>query len=131
MDYKNLLKKVEHYAADSFFHTVMEKLTYHNLKHTQSVVSYSSQLAHHYQLGERDFFVVVASAWLHDLGYATDRANHEREGAESGGVFLTNLGVAAADTESIKGCHRTLIICWRKLCVMRIYGIWVRQILEN
>jgi predicted metal-dependent HD superfamily phosphohydrolase len=104
MDYKNLLKNVEHYAADSFFHTVMEKLTYHNLKHTQSVVSYSSQLAHHYQLGERDFFVVVASAWLHDLGYATDRANHEREGAESGGVFLTNLGVAAADTESIKGC---------------------------
>jgi predicted metal-dependent HD superfamily phosphohydrolase len=104
MDYKTLLKKVEHYASDAFFHSDMEKLPYHNLKHTQSVVSYSRQLAHHYQLGERDFFVVVASAWLHDLGYAIDRANHEAEGAESGGVFLSNLGVPAADIETIKGC---------------------------
>jgi predicted metal-dependent HD superfamily phosphohydrolase len=104
MDYKTLLKKVEHYATDSFFHTDLEKLPYHNLKHTQSVASYSGQLAHHYQLGERDFFVVVTSAWLHDLGYAIDRANHEAEGAESGGVFLANLGVAAEDVESIKGC---------------------------
>jgi predicted metal-dependent HD superfamily phosphohydrolase len=104
MDYKTLLKKVEHYATDSFFHTDLEKLPYHNLKHTQSVASYSGQLAHHYQLGERDFFVVVASAWLHDLGYAIDRANHEAEGAESGGIFLSNLGVAAEDIETIKGC---------------------------
>ena len=104
MDYKTLLKKVEHYAMDSFFHTDLEKLPYHNLKHTQSVVSYSRQLAHHYQLGERDFFIVVASAWLHDLGYAIDRANHEAEGAESGGIFLSNLGVVAADVESVKGC---------------------------
>jgi predicted metal-dependent HD superfamily phosphohydrolase len=104
MDYKSLLKKVEHYATDSFFHTDLEKLPYHNLKHTQSVASYSGQLAHHYQLGERDFFVVVASAWLHDLGYAIDRANHEAEGAESGGVFLSKMGVEAADVESVKGC---------------------------
>jgi predicted metal-dependent HD superfamily phosphohydrolase len=104
MDYKTLLKNVEHYATDSFFHTDLEKLPYHNLKHTQSVVSYSRQLAHHYQLGERDFFIVVASAWLNDLGYAIDRANHEVEGADAAGIFLANLGVVAADIETIKGC---------------------------
>jgi predicted metal-dependent HD superfamily phosphohydrolase len=104
MEYKTILNKVEYYATDSFSHTDLEKLPYHNLKHTQSVASYSMQLAHHYQLNERDLFVVVASAWLHDLGYAIDRANHEAEGAESGGIFLSNLGVVAADVESVKGC---------------------------
>ena len=70
MDFKTLLKKVELYATDSFSHTNLEKLPYHNLKHTQSVVSYSKELAHHYQLNERDYFIVMASAWLHDLGYS-------------------------------------------------------------
>jgi predicted metal-dependent HD superfamily phosphohydrolase len=104
MDYKTLLKKVELYAADSFSHTELEKLPYHNQKHTQSVVSYSKHLAHHYQLDERNYFVVVASAWLHDLGYAIERANHETEGAAAASFFLSNLGVAAADVESVKGC---------------------------
>jgi len=104
MDYKILLKKVELYATDSFFHTDLEKLPYHNLKHTQSVVSNARHLAHHYQLGERDYFVIVASAWLHDLGYAIEREHHEAEGATAAGIFLTNLDVDAADFESIKGC---------------------------
>jgi len=104
MDYKTLLKKVELYATDSFSHTNLGKLPYHNLKHTQSVVSYSKQLAHHYQLSERDLFIVVASAWLHDLGYSIERENHEEEGASAAGIFLANLGVAVADTEAIKGC---------------------------
>jgi predicted metal-dependent HD superfamily phosphohydrolase len=104
MDYKILLKKVEHYATDSFHHTDLGKLPYHNLKHTQSVVSNSRQFAQHYQLSERDFFVVVASAWLHDLDYATERENHVPEGAGSAGIFLTNLGVVDSDVVSIKGC---------------------------
>src|ERR1700680_1668715 len=104
MDYKTLLKKVELYATDSFSHTNLEKLQYHNLKHTQSVVSYSKQLVHHYQLDERNYFVVVASAWLHDLGYAIERTKHEEEGAASANIFLTNLGVSATDIEAIKGC---------------------------
>jgi predicted metal-dependent HD superfamily phosphohydrolase len=104
MDYKNLLKKVEHYATDSFFHTDLEKLPYHNLKHTQSVASYAKQFGHHYQLSERELFIVVASAWLHDLGYGVDRENHEAEGATAAGIFLVNLGVADVDIETIKGC---------------------------
>jgi predicted metal-dependent HD superfamily phosphohydrolase len=104
MDYKTLLKKVELYATDSFFHTDLEKLPYHNLKHTQSVVSNARHLAHHYQLSERDFFVVVASAWLHDLGYAIEREHHEAEGASAAGIFLINQSVDAADLETIKGC---------------------------
>ncbi|HEV7423739.1 MAG TPA: Pycsar system effector family protein, partial [Candidatus Paceibacterota bacterium] len=104
MEYKTLLIKVEQYATDSILHTDLDRLPYHNLKHTQYVVSYSMQLTHHYQLSERDSFVVVASAWLHDLGYLIERENHEAEGATAAGIYLSNLDVAAADIESIKGC---------------------------
>jgi predicted metal-dependent HD superfamily phosphohydrolase len=136
MDYKTLLKKVEHYATDSFYHTELGKLPYHNLKHTESVASYSRQLAHHYQLSEQDFFVVVASAWLHDLGYSTDRANHEAEGALSAGIFLQNISVMPGDIETIKSCilatrlpqdpHNLLedIVCDADLWHLGIANFW-------
>ena len=82
----------------------LDKLLYHNLKHTESVASYAKQIAHHYQLSERDYFIVVASAWLHDLGYALERANHEAKGAEAAAIFLRNLGLESVDIDAIKGC---------------------------
>jgi predicted metal-dependent HD superfamily phosphohydrolase len=104
MDYQALLKKIEHYSTDSFDHTGLNKLSYHNLRHTESVASYAKQISHHYQLSERDNFVVVSAAWLHDLGYTLERANHEAEGAGAAGIFLTNLGIPAPDIDAIKGC---------------------------
>jgi predicted metal-dependent HD superfamily phosphohydrolase len=104
MDYHLMLKKVEQYARDSFDHTNLNNLLYHNLRHTESVASYAKQIAHHYQLGERDFFIVVASAWLHDLGYTLERANHEAEGAGAAAIFLGNLGLPGVDIDAIKGC---------------------------
>jgi predicted metal-dependent HD superfamily phosphohydrolase len=104
MDYHSILKKTEHYALDSFDHTSLNQLPYHNRKHTESVASYAKQIAHHYQLNERDTFVVVAAAWLHDLGYTIERANHEEEGAEAASKFLENLGVPALDLDALKGC---------------------------
>ncbi len=104
MDYHLMLNKVEQYARDSFDHTNLNNLLYHNLRHTESVASYAQQIAHHYQLGERDYFIVVASAWFHDLGYTLERANHEAEGAGAAGIFLGNLGLPGADIDAIKGC---------------------------
>ena len=83
MDYSSLLKKVEHYAIDCFENTELGLLSYHNRKHTESVVGYASQLSQHYQLSDRDNFVVLAAAWMHDLGYTVDRKNHELNGAEA------------------------------------------------
>jgi predicted metal-dependent HD superfamily phosphohydrolase len=99
-----MLNKVEQYARDSFDHTNLNNLLYHNLRHTESVASYANQIAQHYQLGERDFFIVVASAWLHDLGYSIERANHETEGAGAAAIFLGNLGLPGVDIDAVKGC---------------------------
>ena len=104
MDYHALLKKVEHYAVDCFENTPLGMLSYHNRKHTESVAAYAKQLAQHYQLNERDYFIVVASSWFHDLGYTMDRANHEVNGADSAGKFLAGHDVSTTDIDSVKGC---------------------------
>lgn len=104
MDYHLMLNKVEQYARDSFDHTNLNNLLYHNLRHTESVASYAKQIARHYQLGERDYFIVVASAWMHDLGYTLERANHEAEGAGAAAIFLGNLDLQIADIDAVKGC---------------------------
>jgi predicted metal-dependent HD superfamily phosphohydrolase len=103
MDYNSLLKKVERYSTESFDHTELGRLSYHNLEHTESVASYASQIANHYQLNERDFFIVVAAAWLHDLGYSIERVNHETEGAGAAGIFLANIGIPATDIDAVRG----------------------------
>jgi predicted metal-dependent HD superfamily phosphohydrolase len=104
MNYHALLKKVQHYALDSFEQSGIGALTYHNQRHTESVVAHATDIANHYQLGERDFFIVAASAWLHDLGYSTDRHGHEEKGAEAAGDFLQGLDLPVADIDAVKGC---------------------------
>jgi predicted metal-dependent HD superfamily phosphohydrolase len=104
MDYSSLLKKVEHYATDCFENTELGLLSYHNRKHTESVAGYARQMSQHYQLNERDNFVVVAAAWMHDLGYTVDRKNHELNGAEAAGKFLAGHDVSSSDIDAVKGC---------------------------
>jgi HD superfamily phosphodiesterase len=59
-----------------------QKFVYHNLEHTESVVSNAGQIARHYQLEEKDFFIVMTAAWFHDAGYlAGGSADHEMRGA--------------------------------------------------
>jgi hypothetical protein len=103
MDYHALLKKVEHYAVDCFeiHRWACFPIITGNIR--KALRAYAKQLAQHYQLNERDYFIVVASSWFHDLGYTMDRANHEVNGADSAGKFLAGHDVSATDIDSVKG----------------------------
>jgi hypothetical protein len=104
MDYKILLEKIALYAVRSFEQTPMGLLPYHNQKHTESVTAHAALIAVHYTLNDRDTFIVVASAWLHDLGYTIDRNNHEEKGAEAAGNYLAEMGIPEEDIHAVKGC---------------------------
>ncbi|HLG40623.1 MAG TPA: Pycsar system effector family protein [Chitinophagaceae bacterium] len=89
----------------SFFQSQKNKLfIYHNLVHTQSVVKAASQIANHYQLNEKDFFIVTTSAWFHDAGYFEDMNNHETKGTEMAATFLRKNGVPEDIIQTITGC---------------------------
>ncbi len=95
MKYKRLLEDVKEFVMD-YFHTHHdEKLVYHNLEHTQDVVKATMQIANHYQLSDKDFFIVMTGAWFHDTGYFEDMQNHEQMGADLAVDFLKKNDVPA------------------------------------
>ncbi|MBY0543464.1 MAG: phosphohydrolase [Sphingobacteriaceae bacterium] len=101
MNYKNLLDEVKNYVLAYFATQHDSKLVYHNLAHTQDVVKSTIQIANHYQLNEKDFFIVVAGAWFHDTGYFEDPINHEQKGAELAIAFLKQKDVPADITDQV------------------------------
>jgi predicted metal-dependent HD superfamily phosphohydrolase len=105
MSYRQLLEQVQNQVQALFTTANKPELLYHNLEHTQSVVAAATQIANHYQLSDRDFFVVVAAAWFHDVGYLNgDAKGHEEKGAEEAATFLSGLQVNADDILAVKQC---------------------------
>ena len=62
MNYAELSKKAEEYVINYFTFHQKPQLTYHNLDHTMAVVKAAIQIADHYQLSEKDLFIVTAAA---------------------------------------------------------------------
>ena len=106
MNYQQLLEQVKHHVIQLFKTKRDSKLVYHNLAHTESVVSNAAQIARHYQLDEKDFFIVMTAAWFHDTGYLTGGAqDHEIRGAELGSeVFEREAGRRRKRYESVRQC---------------------------
>lgn len=83
MDYSAIYKKVEEYVSNLFAQSHDERLIYHNLQHTQRVVSRAKEIACHYNLIESDMLIVQVAAWFHDTGYlSAEPAVHEEKSAE-------------------------------------------------
>jgi predicted metal-dependent HD superfamily phosphohydrolase len=104
MEFQQLLENVKQYVLNYFDVHHEPDLLYHDVKHTQAVVSAATQIANHYQLNDEDFFVVVTAAWFHDIGYFTDKANHEAAAAQLAANFLKPLKVSDAIIKKIDGC---------------------------
>lgn len=104
MNFSELLQRVAQHQLDFFQSQADPHLVYHNLPHTQGVVKAASQIADHYQLNERDYFVVVAAAWFHDAGYYVDYTDHESRGAELAASYLDGLGVDESIISEIRQC---------------------------
>lgn len=104
MHYFELLGKVEARQLQFFESRGDTPYVYHNLPHTQKVVAAAAEIANHYQLSERDFFVVVTAAWFHDAGYYSDCENHEAKGAEMAADFLREMNLPDEDIQAVKKC---------------------------
>ena len=73
MNYTQLLEQVKQHVIHFFKTKGDQKFAYHNLSHTEAVVSNAAKIASHYQLGEKDIFIVMTAAWFHDSGYFKER----------------------------------------------------------
>ena len=105
MDYTIILDQTQQYVRSFFSSHVDERIIYHDRTHTEAVVKAARTIAQHYQLSERDFFIVNVAAWFHDTGYFKGGApGHEARGAEMALAFLTGTGADAEAIQSVRGC---------------------------
>jgi len=82
-------------------------LAFHNLKHTQSVVERTKEIAGHYHVNEREMLILYTAAWFHDTGYLfTEPSRHEEMSAEIMRKYMLDH---TNDTELIKAIEGCII----------------------
>lgn len=104
MNYQHLLEQGQEYVLNFYKNHDTSSLLYHNREHTEDVAAAVIKIANHYQLADDDFFVVMAAAWFHDLGYMVDVKVHEEKGAELALAFFGEKQLDKKHLDAIKSC---------------------------
>jgi predicted metal-dependent HD superfamily phosphohydrolase len=106
MDYNLIYKKAESYVIGLFEKMQNEKLLYHNLQHTKSVVERTKEIAAHYNVSERDMLVLYVASWFHDTGhlYTPGFKGHEEKSVEMMRKFMNDYASDAALQNEIEAC---------------------------
>jgi len=95
----------EKYVVDLFTRLASTYLVYHNLSHTERVVTHAMEIADHYGLNEKDRFILSVAAWFHDTGHLiTDIALHEQASVRLMKSFFVDKEIDEVLIDSISGC---------------------------
>jgi HD superfamily phosphodiesterase len=93
------------YVTELFQKGVDPKFTFHNLTHTQQVVSAASEMAGHFNLNEDDRVVLLLAALFHDTGFKSGHPEeHERESIRLATEFLQQQGADADLIQRVSSC---------------------------
>ncbi|WP_159476188.1 Pycsar system effector family protein [Dyadobacter sp. 3J3] len=139
MNYDKALEHVQHHVKHFFKTQQTEQLIYHNLTHTEEVVGHAIDISQHYELHDKDNFVVVAAAWFHDIGYCTGGAEgHEQRGAELAKVYLEELEVKEEIILAVQGCilattipQQPLVFLQQIVCDADLYHLGTDEFFEK
>lgn len=100
-----LLEQAQSYVTDLFQSKVDPKFLFHNLDHTQQVVSAATEIATHYGLNDEDRLVLMLSAWFHDTGFRHGHPHdHEKESIRLATEFLQQHHVDAELIQRVSSC---------------------------
>jgi predicted metal-dependent HD superfamily phosphohydrolase len=104
MNYQQLLKQVNEYAVEYYKLHYNPIFFFHNKQHTEYMTGKAAQIANHYQLNDRDFFIVMTASWFHDLGYMVDLNCHEEESVKLADAFLRNHNTEEGIIADVSSC---------------------------
>ncbi len=100
-----ILSGTRDYVSEIFQKKVAPLFIFHNLNHTQLVVKAAEEIAHHYNLNDDDFFVLLLSAWFHDTGFSSGEAEeHEKESIRLATEYLSQHSVSAEHIQRVSSC---------------------------
>ena len=101
----NLYKKIAQHITGLFESLEDKSLVFHNLKHTQSVVDRTKEIAAHYHVNEKEMLILYTAAWFHDTGYLfTDASKHEEMSVEVMKKYMTDHTNDTELINEIEGC---------------------------
>ncbi len=107
INYASLEVHAALYVIDLFSSLRKTPYPYHNLKHTQAVVSHAKEIASFYSLNEVDTCIISLAAWFHDIGQLTG----DMEGHEERSISIMNdcLRKTNAPPEILESAARCIL----------------------
>ena len=106
MDTNIIYKKAEAYVTELFDKNPHEKLLFHSLQHTQTVVQRVKEIAGHYNLSEKEMLVLYVAAWFHDTGhlFTSGLKNHEEKSVDIMKKFMNEYDSDKELVNEIEAC---------------------------
>jgi predicted metal-dependent HD superfamily phosphohydrolase len=88
-----LIDHAKSQAEEVYKDSVFENYFFHNLRHTEDVVSAVKVIGMRSELNADEMELTLAAAWLHDLGYKYGAENHEESSARFAEEFMERLSI--------------------------------------
>lgn len=96
-----LIAKAEKFVINLLNEKLNSEFTYHNIAHTQLVVSKAEKLAELSKLDDKQKELLLVAAWFHDTGYTKNPKNHEAASTLIAEEFLKAEKCSADDIATI------------------------------
>jgi predicted metal-dependent HD superfamily phosphohydrolase len=104
-EYKDLMSKTETFVTDLYKGANKHNIVYHNLEHTQNVVTRVFEIAAHYELSEKDLTTLGIAAWFHDVGHLyTSPSLHELKSVELMKEFMQQQKADEDLVDEVEAC---------------------------
>ncbi len=88
-DQIQIVAAAKNYVTEMFQKQGNSPFSFHNLTHILQVVNAAEEIANYYQLNDNDHFILIVSAWFHDIGFTTGKAEeHEYQSIRFAANFL-------------------------------------------
>ena len=100
----DILAKTQKYVTHLFQQNHNNKLHYHNLRHTLTVVSAAKKIGMNCKLDEEELQTLQIAAWFHDVGYLECIKNHEEISKQYARGFLTRNGIGKTLIDQVERC---------------------------
>jgi predicted metal-dependent HD superfamily phosphohydrolase len=102
METKKIENQIEKFVRGIYQMKFPVWRSFHNISHTERVVTYCKVFADYYDLNEQSYFELISAAWFHDTGYYKNYQKHEIESANIVSDFLSPFKVQPESLTRIK-----------------------------
>lgn len=98
---KDILEAVQQYVINYLNDNLDTSFVYHNLAHTQRVVSKVEELIKESSLKKDEELQLIIAAWFHDVGFTKTIDGHEKESVKIASAFLKSKNISDENIKAI------------------------------